>query len=107
MRNINADLSSRISALDDFFGQYPALNRNFGHSHHEPGHGHHQPTDEGLQFRTVDGTQNNLAQPDLNSAGTDFARIGPADFVNNDGHTPILDATGPQPERHQQHRGHW
>ena len=99
MRNIHADMSSRIFALDDFFGQYPALNpalnRNFGHIHHQPGHGHHQPTDEGLQFRTVDGTQNNLAQPDLNSPGTDFARIGPAHFADGVS-TPITDDPNPR-----------
>ena len=53
----------------------------------------------GLQFRSIDGTSNNLADPALNSTGTDFARIGGADnahFVNDDGHTPILDGPNPR-----------
>ena len=35
-----------------------------GHGHH-----HHEPTKDALEFRSIDGTQNNLAQGDLNSAG--------------------------------------
>jgi hypothetical protein len=41
-----------------------------GHGHHH----HHRPTKNALEFRSIDGTQNNLTQGDLNSAGTDFAR---------------------------------
>jgi peroxidase len=33
-----------------------------------------------LQFRTIDGSNNNLADPALNQADTDFARVGPANF---------------------------
>ena len=33
-----------------------------------------------LRFRTIDGSGNNHAMPGLNQAGTDFARIGPANF---------------------------
>ena len=98
MRNIHADLSSRIAALDDFLRQHSDLHQNFGHIH-QPGHGHHQPTDEGLQFRTIDGTGNNLSDPALNSTGTDFARVGPADFavdpITGLPDAPILD--GPNP----------
>jgi Animal haem peroxidase len=55
----------------------------FGVAHLHRGHGyhhHHQPTPDILEFRSIDGTQNNLAQPELNAAGTDFTRIGPAHF---------------------------
>jgi len=55
----------------------------FGIAHQHRGHGyhhHHQPTPDILEFRSIDGTQNNLAQPELNAAGTDFTRIGPAHF---------------------------
>ena len=38
------------------------------------GHHLHKLTKYALEFRSLDGTQNNLTQPDLNSAGTDFAR---------------------------------
>src|SRR5215470_14488714 len=65
------------------------------HASHDGGFPHHQPSEPpsssgGLQFRSIDGTGNNLADPTLNSTGTDFARIGDAHFVNDDGHTPIL-----------------
>ncbi len=77
----------------------------FGFSNHQTIHdgdfGHHQTPSPsgGLQLRSIDGTGNNLADPALNSAGTDFARIGGADnahFVNDDGHTPILDGPNPR-----------
>ena len=67
---------------------------NFGyanyhaHGHHHQNHGHQQPAHDTLEFRTIDGTQNNLAQPDLNAADTDFARVGPAHFAD-DVLTPI------------------
>ena len=35
-----------------------------------------------VQFRTFDGSGNNLQNPALNEAGTDFARIGPANFAD-------------------------
>ena len=48
------------------------------------GHGHHlhKLTKHALEFRSLDGTQNNLTQPDLNSAGTEFARVRPANFAD-------------------------
>jgi len=33
-----------------------------------------------LDFRTIDGSNNNLADPTLNQANTDFTRVGPAEF---------------------------
>ncbi|HTS42369.1 MAG TPA: peroxidase family protein [Xanthobacteraceae bacterium] len=41
-----------------------------------PSHGH-GPT---LEFRSIDGSGNNLSDPSLNQAGTDFARVGVAHF---------------------------
>jgi peroxidase len=35
-----------------------------------------------LRFRTIDGSNNNLADPTLNQAGTDFTRVGPANFAD-------------------------
>jgi hypothetical protein len=49
-----------------------------GHGHHH----HHKPTKDALEFRSIDGTQNNLTQRDLYSNGTEFARIGPANFAD-------------------------
>jgi Ca2+-binding RTX toxin-like protein len=46
-----------------------------------------------LKFRSIDGSDNNLADPTMNQAGTDFARVAPANF--SDG----IDAmtSGPNP----------
>jgi peroxidase len=33
-----------------------------------------------VQFRTIDGSNNNLADPTMNQTGTDFARVAPANF---------------------------
>ncbi len=46
------------------------------------GHHLHKLTKYALGFRSLDGTQNNLTQPDLNSAGTEFAQVGPANFAD-------------------------
>jgi peroxidase len=35
-----------------------------------------------LDFRSIDGSNNNLADPTLNQANTDFARVGPANFAD-------------------------
>ena len=35
-----------------------------------------------LDFRTIDGSNNNLADSTMNQADTDFARVGPAHFAN-------------------------
>jgi hypothetical protein len=34
-----------------------------------------------LKCRTIDGSDNNLSDPTLNQANTDFARVGPANFA--------------------------
>src|SRR6516164_9407794 len=39
-------------------------------------------TDIVPQYRSIDGSGNNLSQTDLNAAGTDFTRIGPANFAD-------------------------
>jgi peroxidase len=35
-----------------------------------------------IQYRTADGSGNNLSHPQLNAVDTDFARIGPANFAD-------------------------
>ena len=35
-----------------------------------------------LRLRSVDGSNNNLADTTINQAGTDFARVGPANFAD-------------------------
>jgi peroxidase len=48
---------------------------------HHGGGGHHPgPAPGGVNFRSVDGSNNNLANSTMNQAGTDFARVGPANF---------------------------
>ena len=44
-----------------------------------------------VQFRSADGSGNNLQNPAINQAGTDFARIGPANFADG------IDAMQPGP----------
>ena len=49
--------------------------------HH--GNGHPRPPNppsHEVQFRSIDGSNNNLADPAMNQTGTDFARVGPANF---------------------------
>ena len=49
--------------------------------HH--GNGHPRPPNSPsheVQFRSIDGSNNNLADPAMNQTGTDFARVGPANF---------------------------
>jgi peroxidase len=36
-----------------------------------------------LQFRSIDGSDNNLADPTMNQIDTDFARVGPANFSDD------------------------
>jgi Animal haem peroxidase len=76
MRPSNQD---GLSAPKSGQNSFSIANLQGGHGHHH----HHQPAPDApdaIEFRTIDGTQNNLVQPDLNAAGTDFARIGPAHF---------------------------
>src|SRR3954469_12149686 len=35
-----------------------------------------------MQYRSVDGSGNNLGAPHINEAGTDFTRVGPANFAD-------------------------
>ena len=35
-----------------------------------------------IEYRTVDGSGNNKSDPSLNTPGTDFSRVGPANFAD-------------------------
>jgi len=48
-----------------------------------------------LQFRTIDGSDNNLADPTMNQTDTDFTRVGPAHF--SDGFNEMT--SGPNPRQ--------
>jgi peroxidase len=48
---------------------------------HHGGGGHHPgPAPGSVSFRSIDGSSNNLADSTMNQTGTDFARVGPANF---------------------------
>ena len=51
------------------------------------------PVTNGVSYRSADGLGNNLQHADLNATGTDFTRIGPANF--SDGVDAMV--TGPNP----------
>src|SRR5262249_41506209 len=52
-----------------------------------PGHGNggwhhpHAPQPQ-IKYRSFDGSQNNLSDPQLNAAGTEFGRVGEAHFAD-------------------------
>ena len=58
-----------LDSLQSFFGHH-------GNGHPRPPS---SPSNE-VQFRSIDGSNNNLADPAMNQTGTDFARVGPANF---------------------------
>ncbi|MEH2513383.1 peroxidase [Nitrobacteraceae bacterium AZCC 1564] len=47
-----------------------------------------------IQFRSIDGSNNNDADPEMNQAGTDFARVGPANFT--DGYYAMTEGPNPR-----------
>jgi peroxidase len=60
---------------------------------HSGGNNHQHSTPSNVQFRSIDGSGNNLTQTDLNQAGSDFTRIGPANFADGVDAMP----SGPNP----------
>ena len=62
---------SDLDSLQSFFGHH-------GNGHPRPPS---SPQNE-VHFRTIDGSNNNLADPTMNQTGTDFARVGPANFAD-------------------------
>jgi peroxidase len=80
--------------LSNFLHQFDLDNLQslFGHG----GGAHPRPPSSPqneVHFRTIDGSNNNLANPTMNQAGTDFARVGPANF--SDGISEMT--SGPNP----------
>jgi len=73
------------------------LHHHGGHDGHGDDHGDHGGHGQGPQpvaARSIDGSGNNLSNPDLNAAGTDFARVGPAHFA--DGISVPVDGPNPR-----------
>src|SRR5262245_30912127 len=68
------DLSSFLHQFD--FDNLQSFFGNHGNGHPPPPS---SPPNE-VHFRTIDGSDNNLAGPTMNQTGTDFARVGPANF---------------------------
>ena len=62
---------SDLDSLQSFFGHH-------GNGHPRPPS---SPQNE-VHFRTIDGSNNNLSDPTMNQTGTDFARVGPANFAD-------------------------
>jgi Ca2+-binding RTX toxin-like protein len=61
--------------------------------HPDPEPPHHSPPGI-VAIRTVDGSGNNLANPDLNALGSDLTRLGPAHFA--DGEHAMIAAPNPR-----------
>jgi peroxidase len=61
---------------------------------HQGGGDHHPSPAPSVQFRSIDGSGNNLADPTMNQTGTDFARVGPANF--SDGISAMTPGSNPR-----------
>jgi peroxidase len=80
----------------DFSGIHQIDLGNLQSFFHHGGGGHHpSPAPGDVNFRSVDGSNNNLADPTMNQTGTDFARVGPANF--SDGISAMT--PGPNPRQ--------
>jgi Animal haem peroxidase/RTX calcium-binding nonapeptide repeat (4 copies) len=73
------------SKAGDFFhfdrADFDSFQSFFEHFHPTPPP-HSNPQPSGVQFRSVDGSGNNLTHTDFNQAGSDFVRAGPANFAD-------------------------
>src|SRR5262245_46110758 len=69
--------------LSDFLRQFDLDNLQSLFGHHGGGHPRppSSPPNE-VEFRTIDGSNNNLADPAMNQTQTDFVRVGPANFAD-------------------------
>jgi peroxidase len=71
------------SAFGDFdgFGNFNQIDLEHPFSFFHHGGGGHPPSPaSNVQFRSIDGSGNNLADPTMNQTATDFARVAPANF---------------------------
>src|SRR5262245_15087611 len=79
----NSDISDTITQID-LSDSIPQINSDglqslFPHR----GDGHlPSPGASHLQFRSIDGSDNNLTHASFNQAGSDFTRVGPANFAD-------------------------
>ena len=81
------DANQRDHRGDDFdFGFHHQRDFGFHNQPMEHHHGHWPwqgpPQRHDVAYRTVDGSGNNLSDPQLNASGTEFGRIGPAHFAD-------------------------
>ena len=81
------DSNQRDHRGDDFdFGFHHQRDFGFHNQPMEHHHGHWPwqgpPQRHDVAYRTVDGSGNNLSDPQLNASGTEFGRIGPAHFAD-------------------------
>jgi peroxidase len=105
MAQHNNETRDQDSSTEQSASFWQTLVRGFGigsHGHHHGGH--HQPPggtpDPGtpppatIEFRSIDGSGNNQANPQFNSANSDFTRAGPAHFA--DGISAPVDGPNPR-----------
>jgi heme peroxidase len=89
----------------DNFDDHEPSQRSFGPFSHDPAPdnsshagnlhpGSGPATEPGLNFRTFDGSNNNLSNASYNVANSDFARIGDANFA--DGISSLIDGPNPR-----------
>ena len=95
----NTDFDTRDVPVNQSAGLVQAQLRGVGHGERDH-HDSQQPPSGGepsepstVEFRSIDGSGNNITNAQLNVAGTDFTRIGPAHFAD-DISTPV---DGPNP----------
>jgi hypothetical protein len=92
----STDQSSSFSqTLAPSFGFGSQGDHDVGHPHSPAGNpdpGTPPPTT--LEFRSIDGSGNNLANPQINTANSDFTRAGPAHFA--DGVSAPVDGPNPR-----------
>src|SRR5215510_8289802 len=96
----NTDFDSSDVPVNQSAGLLQALLRGVGHREHDH-QDPHQPPSGGdpsgpstVEFRSIDGSGNNVTNGQLNAAGADFTRIGPAHFA--DGISAPVDGPNPR-----------
>jgi len=85
---------STLGDFDNFFSSHEIGLDSLQSFFHQGGGGHHQDSaPSAVQFRSADGSDNNLTHTDFNTTGSDFTRVGPANF--SDGVDAMV--AGPNP----------
>ena len=104
MEKHSNETRDQASSTDQSSNFSPTLAPAFGFGPHDGHDGRPQPPAGNpdpdtpppttLEFRSIDGSGNNLANPQINSANSDFTRAGPAHFA--DGVSAPVDGPNPR-----------